>query len=59
MEVLQFQSLPRVLSILEMRRAASLSDWIFPGDTRSGHIETGTLKKQQSERDLGISFLTT
>ncbi len=39
----------RVRSILEMRRAASLSDWIFPADTRSGHIETGTLKKQHAK----------
>src|SRR5262249_35270087 len=39
----------RVLSILEMRRAATLSDWVFPADTRSGHIETGTLKKQHAK----------
>ena len=38
----------RVLSIMEMRRNASLSDWIFPADTHSGHIETGTLKKQHA-----------
>jgi integrase len=36
----------RVLSILEMRRAVSVSDWVFPADTKTGHIETGTLKKQ-------------
>jgi integrase len=36
----------RVLSILDFRRTASPSDWIFPADTQSGHIETGTLKKQ-------------
>jgi integrase len=40
---------PRVLSILEMRRASSLSDWIFPADTNSGHIETSTLKKQHAK----------
>jgi integrase len=39
----------RVLSILEMRRTASLSDWIFPSDTHSGHIETGTLKKPHAK----------
>lgn len=39
----------RVLSILEMRRAASTSEWIFPADTKSGHIETGTLKKQHAK----------
>ena len=40
---------PRVISILEMRRTSSLSDWIFPADTHSGHIETGTLKKQHAK----------
>jgi integrase len=39
----------RVLSVLEMRRTNSMSDWIFPADTRSGHIETGTLKKQHAK----------
>jgi integrase len=38
----------RLLSILEMRRAASVSDWIFPATTKSGHIETSTLKKQHA-----------
>jgi integrase len=38
----------RVLSILEMRRAASTSDWIFPAATKSSHIETSTLKKQHA-----------
>jgi integrase len=38
----------RVLSILEMRQAASKSDWIFPSDTASGHIEASTLKKRHS-----------
>jgi integrase len=38
-----------VLSILGMRRTTSLSDWIFPADTHSGHIETGTLKKQRAK----------
>jgi len=27
----------------------SHSDWIFPADTHSGHIETGTLKKQHAK----------
>jgi integrase len=40
---------PRVLSILEMRRASSASDWIFPASTKSGHIETCTLKKQHKK----------
>src|ERR1019366_10355814 len=38
----------RVLSILEMRRAASGSDWVFPAATKSGHVETSTLKKQHA-----------
>jgi len=38
----------RVLSILGMRQAASKSDWIFPADTESGHIEASTLKKRHS-----------
>jgi integrase len=37
---------PRVRAILEMRKANSASEWIFPTATKSGHIETGTLKKQ-------------
>ena len=36
----------RVLSILEMRRDAATSTWIFPADTKSGHVEPSTLKKQ-------------
>jgi integrase len=47
----------RVLSILEMRRAASLSEWIFPADTKSGHIETGTLKKQHAKA-LAVSKIS-
>lgn len=39
----------RVLSILDMRRAASTSELIFPANTKSGHIETGTLKKQHTK----------
>jgi integrase len=39
----------RVLSVLDMRRTASISDWVFPADPSSGHIETGTLKKQHDK----------
>lgn len=39
----------RVLSILEMRRTASVSDWVFPTGTQSGHMEAGTLKKQHGK----------
>jgi integrase len=38
----------RVLSILSVRRAVSTADWIFPAETRSGHIETFTLKKEHA-----------
>jgi integrase len=36
----------RVSAIIEMRRtASSVSEWVFPAPTRSGHIEPGTLKR--------------
>jgi integrase len=31
-----------------MRRAGATSGWVFPADTRSGHIEASTLKKQHA-----------
>ncbi|MBM3727495.1 MAG: hypothetical protein FJW40_18995 [Acidobacteria bacterium] len=33
-------------ALLEMRRAAAKSEWVFPAPTRSGHVEKSTLKKQ-------------
>ena len=38
----------RVLSVLEMRRAGHVSEWIFPAPTKSGHVEASTLKKQHT-----------
>jgi integrase len=38
----------RVLAVLEMRRADATSLWVFPAQTRSGHIEASTLKKQHT-----------
>lgn len=38
----------RVLGVLEMRRGDATSGWIFPADTKSGHIEASTLKKQHA-----------
>jgi integrase len=35
----------RVLSILEMRRASTISEWVFPASTKSEHIEASSLKK--------------
>lgn len=37
---------PRVAAVLEMRKTASASDWVFPAATRSGHIEPASLKRQ-------------
>jgi len=36
----------RAMGIIEMRRGAALSsEWVFPAETRSGHVEASTLKK--------------
>ena len=40
---------PRVRSILEMRRTGGTSEWVFPAPTKSGHIESSSLKKQHAE----------
>jgi integrase len=36
----------RLMAILEMRKTSGASEWVFPATTRSGHIESSTLKKQ-------------
>jgi integrase len=36
----------RAAAILDMRKAAAMSEWAFPAPTRSGHIEQSSLKKQ-------------
>jgi integrase len=38
----------RVRSILEMRSSHATSEWVFPAQTKSGHIESSTLKKQHA-----------
>ncbi len=39
----------RAAALIEMRRAtARSSEWVFPADTHSGHIEKSSLKKQHS-----------
>ena len=38
----------RVQGVLDMRRDLSTSEWVFPSETRSGHIEGSTLKKQHA-----------
>lgn len=48
----------RVLSILEMRRDVATSEWIFPADTKSGHVEPSTLKKQHRKAmEIGTRIL--
>jgi integrase len=39
----------RTAAILEMRKAAAASEWVFPALTRSGHMEQSTLKKQHAK----------
>lgn len=36
----------RLLAVLEMRKVNIGSEWVFPSATKSGHIESSTLKKQ-------------
>ena len=38
----------RVTAMLERRRLELDFEWVFPAPTRSGHIESSSLKKQQS-----------
>lgn len=38
----------RVRGILEMRGTDAASEWVFPAKTKSGHVETSTLKKQHA-----------
>jgi integrase len=39
----------RAAAFLEMRRAVSKTEWVFPASTKSGHIEKSSLKKQHSK----------
>jgi integrase len=45
------------MAVLEMRRAESKSEWVFPRDTASGHVEASTLKKQHEAaiKSAGVS----
>jgi integrase len=36
---------PRAAAVVDMRRTAAQSDWVFPAPTRSGHIEQSSVKK--------------
>ena len=37
---------PRLVALMEMRRAVASGECVFPAPTRSGHMEKSTLKKQ-------------
>ncbi len=40
---------PRVQAYLDMRKGSSQPDgWVFPADTKSGHIEASSIKKQHA-----------
>ena len=39
---------PRLTAFLQMRRAAAKTEWVFPAQTKSGHIEKSSLKKQHA-----------
>jgi len=36
---------PRVAAVLDMRKTDSASPWVFPAPTKSGHMESSTVKK--------------
>ena len=38
----------RIRGVLEMRKGASTLEWMFPSPTKSGQIESSTLKKQHA-----------
>ena len=40
---------PRGRAVLDMRRSSGVSEWVFPAPTKSGHIESSSLKKQHAE----------
>ena len=39
----------RVAAVLEMRLSNASSEWVFPAQTRSGHMEPGTVKRQHRQ----------
>ena len=39
----------RAEAVLEMRRLAAASEWVFPAPTKSGHIEQSTLRTQHEK----------
>jgi len=39
----------RAEAVLEMRRLAAASEWVFPAPTKSGHIEQSTLRTQHKK----------
>jgi integrase len=37
---------PRVAAVLDMRKGSQAGEWVFPAATRSGHIESASVKRQ-------------
>lgn len=46
----------RVAVALEMRQTNTVSEWVFPARTRSGHIEPASLKRQHVKACTGQSI---
>jgi len=48
----------RAEAVLEMRRPAAASDWVFAAPTKSGHIEQSSLRKQHKTActDVGLAY---
>lgn len=49
----------RVAAIIEMRRTSAAGEWVFPAETRSGHIEPGSVKRQHIHACEGVENVAT
>jgi integrase len=51
---------PRVVTFFKLRRLTAKTEWVFPAETKSGHIEPSSLKKQHPKayRLAGIEPFT-
>jgi integrase len=47
----------RMRAVLEMRRTVAFSEWVFPAETKAGHIEASSVKKQHAAavKNSGVS----
>ena len=43
----------RVAAVLDMRHTNAAGEWVFPADTRSGHIEPASIKRQHQKACKG------